>query len=301
MPIYSAYGLAIRSDIDLPALTEIDADTIDIEIRGETIPEDAGGKTKFRNWEAESGRFLSHFHNVGRILVTGGDTILYDREAGADDTQIVSILLGTSLAAALMQRELVPIHSCSVMTDKGAVLVMGRSGAGKSTMLGGLLELGLPMIADDVTGLDIADDGTPIAIPGFPAMRLWQDSLERLGRSSEGLAQVRSDMAKYYLPVPAFHNHEEPIRAIIHITGSNKAAVEIEPIAPANKVEMLSRYIFRKSFIDGMGLRPLAFGRVAATVDKVTMLSITRPAHAVKPRNLAQQMLDEIGKAETAS
>ena len=298
--MYSAYGLAIRSDIDLPALAKIDETTPDITIAAGSIPAGAGGENKFRNWEAEPGRFLSTFFGVGRILVTGGDTIIYDRNEAADDTQVVSIVLGTALAAAMMQRKLLPIHSCSVLTDKGAVLVMGRSGAGKSTMLGGLLALGLPMLADDVTGLELDADGRPIAIPGFPAMRLWEDSLNNLGHQSDGLSQVRSDMRKYYLPVSSFHGQPEPIRAIVHLTASNEAGARFASIDSRERVESLSRFIFRKNFIDGMGMRRFAFERVAKTTSQVTMLRVTRPAKAIEPSVLAKQMLDQLALVETA-
>ncbi|MDN3644826.1 hypothetical protein QWY75_01250 [Pontixanthobacter aestiaquae] len=299
--MYSAYGLAIKSDIELPALAHIEPTEPDITIAAATIPADAGGKTKFRNWEAEPERFLSSFFGIGRFLITGGDTIHYDRDAGADDTQIISIILGTALAAAMMQRRILPIHSCSVMTDQGAVLVMGRSGAGKSTMLGGLLALDLPMLADDVTGLDFDNNGQPVAIPGFPAMRLWEDSLTKLGHSTDGLPQVRSDIRKYYVPVENFHTTRARIRAIVHLTVSNETNVRIEPLGDAERVECLSRFIFRKKFIDGMGMRRFAFEQVAKTVNQVPLLRVTRPAVAVEPKRLAQQMLDHIATAEAVS
>ena len=301
MPVYSAYGLAIRSDLELPALATIDSDAIDITISAGSIASDAGGSNKFRNWEAEPGRFLSHFFNVGRILVTGGDTILYERDDATDDSQIVSILLGTGLAAAMMQRKLLPIHACSVLTDRGAVLVMGRSGAGKSTTLGGLLKLGLPMLADDVTGLALDPEGRPIAVPGFPAMRLWQDSLDHLGESSEGLVHVRSDMQKYYLPIANFHAEPAPIRSIIHLTTSNETALKINPIDPMHSVEVLSRFIFRKNFIEGMNLRPFAFKQVTRTVDQAIMLRVTRPITPIAPRELAQMIIERLDTIEAVA
>ena len=306
MPTYKAYGLTISSDIALPALGRVELPggraTADITFKEGPVPADAGGENKFRNWEAGPGRFLGEFYEAGRFLVTDGNLVRYQRELGADDTQIVSLLLGSCLGAALMQRQMLPIHSCCVLTDKGAVLVMGRSGAGKSTTLGGLLELGLPMMADDVTGLRISDDGTPLAIPAFPSIRLWKDSLAKLGHTSEGLALVRKDMQKYYLPSGTFHDQPEPIRGIAYISAGNAAELKREIIEPAHKVETLSRFIFRKNFIDGMKLRRFAFQTVAATVRDLPMVRIIRPVDAVPPRKVAQAILDsmeaiEAGKA----
>lgn len=301
MPSYKAYGLTIRSDLGLPALPQADASKSDIEILASHIGANAGGRTKFRNWEAEPGRYLGHFHGIGRFLVTGGNRIEYDRDSSADDSQVASILLGSALAAVLMQRQLIPLHCCSVLTETGAVLVIGRSGAGKSTLLGGLMSLGLPMMADDVTALDIDANGTPVAIPAFPASRLWLDSLTRLGHDSAGLDQVRTDMEKFYLPVDAFHAHPAPVRAIVHLVPTSSGPATIEPIEPAMRLETLSTFIFRKNFIDGLDLRRFAFDRVARTVNQTTMLRARRPSGPVDPTDMARSILENVEAAEKSS
>lgn len=302
MPKYRIYGFTLSSDIALPAIPEITGEAdADVQIRAAPIAESAGFETSFRNWEAEPGRFFATFFETGRFRVSNGDTIEYDRVAEADDSQVVSILLGTCMAALLMQRGILPIHSCSVLTDKGAVLVMGMSGAGKSTMLGGLLSLGLPMVADDVTGLVYSDDGTPQALPAFPATRLWADSLKRLGHERDGLPQVRSDLAKYYRPVAEFHDRVTPIRAIVYLQATNAEKAEFARIDPALGVECLSRFIHRKNFIEGMKLRPWAFRTVADTVGQVPIFHLKRPAHWIDPSDLARRMIDGIEEAEAES
>ena len=294
---YTAYGLTIASDIVLPALAAVPPGPADINIIGETIPDTIGGNIRFRNWEASPSRFLSHFHDTGRFLVEDGSMIRYDRVAICDDSQVVSIILGTSLAAALMQRGILPMHACCVLTEFGAILVMGSSGAGKSTTLGGLLELGLPMMADDVTAVTTADDGTIIAIPAFPAIRLWEDSLTALGKTSEGLQQVRSDINKHYLPITRFHSEAEPVRAVFHLVPDNGTSLRIAPIEPAFQVAALSKFIFRKKFIDGMGLRKPVFERIARMANQARLFEVRRPPSAIPPSEVAQAMLDCLRKA----
>lgn len=294
---YRAYGLVIESDIALPVPQEAEGEP-DLVIAEGAIADDTGGANRFRNWEAEPGRFLGHFPPTGSVLIVEGQRVTYRRNGDADDTYIVSILLGTCLAAALMQRRILPLHSCSVLTEKGVVLVMGPSGAGKSTTLGGLLELGLPMLADDVTGLVIGDDGLPVAIPGFPAMRLWQDTLATLGHDTAGLPRVRSDLAKFYLPVDNFHNRPAPICGAIFIAPGNGSQMEIASLDPHLRVPTLSRFIFRKNFIDGMELRRFAFETVGAAARSIPMLRVVRPVQPVAPRDVASAILDALDQCE---
>ena len=290
MPDYRAYGFSISSDLELPALQSAQTGA-DVTIRAGTVSAEGIGGMQFRNWEAMPGAFRIHFPEAGRVAVNSGREIIYDRRAGADDSQIASVLLGTGLAVVMMQRRRLPLHSCAVATPDGALLVMGKSGAGKSTMLTGLLELGFPMIADDLTGIDIAEDGAAMAVPGFPAVRLWPDSLALAGTSVQGLASVRSDIAKFYLPVPRFCDSPVPIRAIAYLSAHNGEDVRIRQMPAPHRIEALSRFIFRKNFLKGLGLQRFAFDTVAATVRRAELFEIHRPTNAVSPRKMAQRLI----------
>ena len=85
-------------------------------------------------------------------------------------------LAGTVWAALLLQRGIVPFHASAVEFEAGAVLFLGRSGAGKSSLLGALLKRGRAMLADDVAGVVLDAGGRPVALPAYPAcgcVRTW--------------------------------------------------------------------------------------------------------------------------------
>ncbi|MCR2833198.1 hypothetical protein [Parerythrobacter lacustris] len=298
MPNYRVYGFIVASDLPLPVLPRAEAGEPDVTIAAGPVPGTEGLRTQFRNWEAEPDRFIATFHETGRFLVSGGNRITYHRFDHADDSQVVSILLGTCMAALLMQRRILPLHSCSVRTDQGAVLVMGVSGAGKSTTLGGLMALGLPMMADDVTGIVFGESGQPMAIPAFPATRLWQDSLEKLGHGTAGLPRVRTDLAKFYRAVDGFHPEAEPIRAIVYLKATNASEPRFHPIELAQRTECVSRFVHRKNFLDGMHLRRWGFDSAVAIVRKVPLFELARPSGWVEPVDLAKTILAGIAASE---
>lgn len=301
VPNYRIYGFTVASDLPLPLLPQADEGESEVIIASGPVPETENLRTQFRNWEAEPNRFIATFHETGRFLVSGGNRIIYQRFAHADDSQVISNLLGTCMAALLMQRRILPLHSCSVLTQKGAVLVMGVSGAGKSTMLGGLMALGLPMMADDVTGIVFREDGTPIAVPAFPATRLWQDSLEKLGHRTEGLPRVRTDLAKFYRWVEGFHAEAEPIRAIVYLKATNAAEPQFGPVEPAQRTECVARFVHRKNFLDGMDLRRWGFESAVAIVRQVPLFELARPSSWVEPADLARMLLDRVAAGEEAA
>lgn len=298
---YQAYGLRFSSDIALP-FAEADDGPVNVRIAEGPVtmdrPEgDQPGSTRFRNWEAEPGRFCIQLYGSCTALITGGDTITYTPEPGADTAQIVSQLIGSGLAALVMQRDILPMHSCSVQTKKGAVIVFGQSGAGKSTMLGGLLQHDLAMLADDVTAVRFAQDGRAMASPAFPATRLWRDSLAALGQSETGLDRVREDMAKFYLPVSRFCDEPQPVYGLVWLSAGNNDEPHICEVPSAERVPLVSHYVFRKKFLAGLEKRRMAFATVGALVRGARVIQVKRPSGFIAPRELAGQVLDALDAA----
>ncbi|AQA00235.1 hypothetical protein BWQ93_18560 [Sphingopyxis sp. QXT-31] len=295
-PFYSHYGFNLRSDLALPHLLPGDpAAPVDAEIRLAPIAADRLDEAlHFRNWRAEPGEILFQAFGICRLLIAGGRSITVEREAGATDAALVSIILGTGVSALLMQRGILPMHACSIASDTGAILVIGRSGAGKSTLLGGLMAAGCTMLADDVTGVVVGDAGAT-AIPAFPAMRLWTDSLSLLGKDADDKVQVREDIEKYYVGVDRFHGHPMPVRAVVLLQGHNGAAITSRPVAMANRVEALARYVHRKNFLRGLGLQRWGFDAVVRLAQSVDMVAIGRPMLGATPASMAAAVMDHFG------
>ena len=160
---YEAYALRVRSPVPLPfARGRQDppaAAEPDVVVRLGAAPAALAGAADGRRapgghaeWEAAPGAFLISLYGVARYLVTGGREILVEPRGGSD-REIGACLAGTVWAALLLQRGIVPFHASAVEFEAGAVLFLGHSGAGKSSLSGALLERGYAMLADDVAGV----------------------------------------------------------------------------------------------------------------------------------------------------
>ncbi len=298
---YSLYGLTVASALRLPHL--LPAPTVgsraDVTIDfADLSSDDFGEGLSFRNWQGREGRLLFHAHAIGRFEISDGNRILVDRTATATDADLVSIVLGTCMAALLQQRRILPMHSSAIVTDRGAVLTIGRSGAGKSTLLAGLLQAGCTMMADDVTGVVFDEGGKPIALPAFPAIRLWGDSLRMLGHDSAPLTRVRDDIEKFYLPVERFRDEPLPVRMVILLGSNNDSATEVRAIPLAQRVEALARYVHRKKFLRGLGLQRYGFDAVTRLAQRIDMVSISRPSLDSSPGEMARHVLDHLAAAD---
>lgn len=78
---------------------------------------------------------------------------------------------GTVAAHILAWRGLIPLHACAVEIDGRAVLIAGTAGAGKSSLMAGLLARGAALLSDDLTAIEIVG-GIAAALPGRTTIRL---------------------------------------------------------------------------------------------------------------------------------
>lgn len=72
------------------------------------------------------------------------------------------------------------LHATAVLTPRGACAFIAPAGTGKSTLSASFLAAGYPTLTDDCLVLELAGDGLPYVLPGYPGVRLWDDSYQAL-------------------------------------------------------------------------------------------------------------------------
>lgn len=183
MDTYSAYGLTIQSEFELPELPVGTNGPPDVLIRiadvdPVSIPPD-GREERIR---AEPGRCRMTSDQFGSFLVRSGEEILVDPATPDVDEQkrFRHLLQNTVLGVLLHQRGLLVLHASAVAIDGRAAVFLGPRGAGKSTTAVAAHLAGHTLLEDDVVAIDFQDD-TPLVLPGVPETRLLPDSIDALG------------------------------------------------------------------------------------------------------------------------
>lgn len=121
-------------------------------------------------WSAPSGFLLKVTGGSDFFLSAHGETI----QRLGDDLPWPQlereILVGPGLALALALRNVWSLHASAVMCNGHAILFLGESGQGKST-LAGYLASALKHVADDILPVTLSADGLT-AWPHFPQLKL---------------------------------------------------------------------------------------------------------------------------------
>ena len=293
---YTAYGLRIGSEVCVPWLLDAPGqDAPDVSVRFGPLPSLSPGSSLSTNraggWAAEPGSLRLHVDGVAHYLVTRGHDIRIERQGGSEP-EIAVFLCGSVLAALLQQRGVLPLHASAVRIGEGAVLFLGRSGAGKSSLAAALIARGYRMLTDDVAGIVDAAARRPAALPAFPCLHLWADAGYVLRVQDRMREAVQAEMGKYRVTVPIgrFTSGRASLRAAYVLGSHNRDSVEIRRLRSREAFPALVRHVYRRRFLKGLGLWPGCFHALARLAECVPVRLVTRPFHPFRPDELADRI-----------
>ena len=291
---YRAYGLHVRSAVALPfdPLSPKPSSAPDLTVRlgavPRTLPADADQMTKGPIWQARPGAFLIELEGVVRYLVTGGTDILVAPLGDAGD--VASTFVSAALAPCLQQRGVATLHAAAVASQAGAVLLLGPSAVGKSSLAAALVERGHALLADDVTGVALDAGGRPLALPAFPRQKLWAQTLDKMDWRGQAGARVRQGLEKHWVEPERYCAEPQPVCAAVALTVGIGAEIDIEPLSCGAAFWQLTENTHRKRALDAIGGTAGHFRTVTALARRVPMLLATRPRHPFTLEALAARV-----------
>lgn len=276
---YHAFGLVIQTDLPLPELTVASTSAkTDVRITVGKIETGIRSPQEQRGfWKTAPGQLELNVPGTARYLATEGTTIQIEPAPDAKPVELRTILLGSVFGALLQQRGFFVLHSGGFVHRGGAVLICGRSGAGKSTVLQGMTRRGFASLSDDLVPISIDPNDVPIASPGYPFTRLCRDAATHYGLSQESPRFLAQSGQKLVLEINNFDTETRPISHIIFLRTHNRNDVQIELASPLQAGSLLFRIGYRSKFLRGMGLLASQFDCTIKIARKVPLSIIHRP------------------------
>lgn len=232
---YSVYGLTYELPLHCPFLSSCETHTAsDVTVvYGSVSHELADAEASDDTWEmgfcwqAAPGRYLlKGGRKAGRFLVEEGQRVTLHRNEGAEDERLLFHLMHSVTAALFRQRGFLVLHASTVKTKNGAIVLSGKTRAGKSTTLAAMLQKGCGMVSDDITVLCLDANSRVSVVPGLAMMHLWEDAAQNIGMDVSSVSRHPLRPGKAALPAPA-----EPCSGLVPVT---KLCI-IEPF-PGEKV-----------------------------------------------------------------
>lgn len=277
---YRVFGLACVSDIELPAFTQGDSSQKqDFEILlTSKLPD-------FQNPQIESdefcryneSEFLYEMEETARFFVKEGK-VIWIEPLCEDWGNILIYFYCNAIGALLFQKNLIPFHVSGVLDKDGGVwLFAAPSQTGKSTTALKLKERGFQIFTDD-TALIFVEKGQCLAVPSYPMIRAWSNTLENQSVYSKMEAsQINAEIDKYGIFFHEhFHDHPRKVKGIVFLEEAGDE-IRIEKLNSMSAFENLANNIYRGYWIEGMKKQELHFKILTDIVKNVSFWKAYRP------------------------
>jgi len=282
--LYKSFGLIIKSEIEIPELPlfegDLNKEQVQVKIRWGKIPESCGDfETNGATFQSSSNKTLIHCDGVANYLIQNGSEIIIERFKNSDLKDLRVFLLGSSLGALLHQRGIVPLHGSTIKFRDKAIIFAGFAGSGKSTIAAQMMLKKYQIMGDDIAPIAFNQESNPMVHPSVLRLKIWNDTLQKIGYHPPPLEPIRKKLNKFFLPLNgSFYDQPLLIDRIYFLNYHHKAKPQIKVLRGIDKTDALLTNIYRKIFFKGTKLNEKCFNKVSEIANKVKCRQLLKPA-----------------------
>lgn len=274
MYFYKVYGMNVASELPFPQLVvSEDTSRYDAIIEVTTFSDEIQSVWPGKKYEfGQSYSWLSN--TTCQIQVYEGNRIAYALTGNGNPEWLQTYILGYGMSMLALQRGMLPIHCSAVADERGAVLIAGESGAGKSTATTAFLKNGYALMADDMAWVDGS-----MAYPAFPYQKLCRDVVEREGYNPEELIYIDEQKDKFLARYQGeFRTEGRPTKGFVLLYLTREETVTTQELTGFDRFRVYMENTFLRKFMTKEQKYAPYLGQIGLEMaSKVPLLAIGRP------------------------
>ncbi len=230
------------------------------------------------NWQVNAGEFSMQVEEVGSFYAAGGAEAEYSVLQGADPGWVRLYLNGQVAVALMHQRGMMTLHASSFVHNGKGVMILGESGAGKSSLTASFAIGGAGLLTDDITPV-VMKDTRPHIMALHESIRIRKNTAEQLNIDGSLLREAESGTGKQYMKAGVGNVAHHPLDVILRVEVGDVDAPVIEEPLPAEKFSFLRSEICMSELLAGMAETETAYlHQLVRIIEEVPFARVVRPA-----------------------
>ena len=305
---YGVYGVALHSEIPLCLARHSDTSLASVHIRrgsSEWFASATEGaelqqapSSWYRYGQLADGSSYARWENVGEFLASAdGKTVVCRQASEAPAESFHVYLLGQALSFALVHQGFEPLHATTIVVDGEALVFLGESGYGKSSLAACFLAAGHRILTDDLL---LIRDGC--AYPGPPRLKLFPAMARKFLGDASGGVPMNTVTRKMIVPLSDSYvrTTPAPVRAIFALAPPRnvfrKQAVRIEALPPRDAFIELVRNTFNYRITAARRLER-QFTEAARLAAAIPVRRLSHPRDINRLPAVRDAILNDVGQA----
>lgn len=230
------------------------------------------------NIQVSQGQFATQVDGVGSFYAREGREVLFSTLPGADPEWVKLYLNGQVLVALLHQRKIINFHASSFIHGGQGVMVLGETGAGKSSLAVAFELAGAGFLTDDLTPV-IFREGRPGIRSLYRDVKIRENTISQLNIGKEKLRDAEAGTGKKYLTVSGAGVDYHQLDVVMKIeTGEVDEPGFSEP-SPAERFSLLRSEVCMWEVLAGMPETEAAYlQQLIEIIRQVRFVRVVRPA-----------------------
>lgn len=281
---YRCHGLTFASEIVLEGADLAASGAADVTIRigrGSKRPDKPLCSGAF--FESTRDSYQLDVPTIARYCVHDGTTI--EVEPYGEARSVQHFLLGSPMAALLLQRGMLVVQGSAVATSSGAVILAGQTASGKSALAGAFYRAGWSLLTDDVCAVGL----NPVAVnsgPGF--LCLSRRDVDDF-KFADVAVELRSNADRFVVPVPSAQRGAVPLHAVCFLDSWNEEFTRVAPLTGAARSAALLSSLYHRPVAEAC-FPPMERLRQVSALAQVPCYKVWRP----RATRSIQATMDEI-------
>lgn len=219
--------------------------------------------------------------DIASYYVEGKDKIIIQRQRDGSDRDIAAFLMDTVLTIVLLKHNKFVFHASAITKDNKAIMFLGRSGIGKSSLALRLLNEGYQFLEDDRCLLEWDENAkVPVIKNHLPFLDIWQTDQYLLDKIDDtkvhdpirlGIQKLRIKLSNYQAGQFFF------ISQFIILTSENISIdCKAEVLKGMIKFRVLQNYVHMSHLVKDVSDPHFYFQHMTKLLAHVPAIRITR-------------------------